>query len=109
MIRDSQGWRASAPRGLRIDSDKVAPLASTFRAWRAPRIAEDRHASDLAGRPAIVVSGSGPKGSCTVIAVADPNGHDSYLAQAPPGPDIFVLPRWMIDRVAVTLDAIRAR
>ena len=37
-----------------------------------------------------------------------PREPGAYLARALPGPEVYVLPRWMIDRVAVTLDAIRA-
>ena len=109
----AQSWRATAPRGLRVDPSKVAPLASAFRAWRAPRIAESRHPADLAGRPTIVISGTGPKGRCSVTAVMNPGtltgGEDAFLAIAPPSTDVFVLPRWMIDRVALKLAELRAQ
>ena len=109
----TQSWRATAPHGLRIDPAKVAPFASAFRAWRAPRIAEGRRPADLAGRPAIVISGTGPKGRCTVTAIMNPGtltgADDAFLAVAPPSNDVFVLPRWMIDRVAVKLAELRAQ
>jgi len=109
----TQSWRATAPRGLRVDPARVAPLASAFRAWRAPDIAEDRHPADVAGPGAITISGGGSKGRCTVTAVVNPSAHqgdeDAYLAVAPPSTDVFALPRWMIDRVAVKLADVRAR
>ena len=71
----TQSWRATAPRGLRVDPTKVAPLASAFRAWRAPRIAEDRRASEVAGPGAIVISGGGAKGRCTVTAITNLRPH----------------------------------
>ncbi len=112
VVRTSPGgrvWRATAPRDLRVDSDKVAPLASVFRGWRAPRIAEDPRPEDLRGRAPVVITGRGPKGSCSVIALAGRPGDETYLAQAPPSPDRFVLPRWMIDRIALKLADLRAR
>ena len=109
----TQSWRATAPRGLRVDPAKVAPLASAFRAWRAPRIAEDRRLSEVAGPGAIVISGGGAKGRCTVTSVANPMAHvggeDAFLAIAPPSTDVFVLPKWMIDRVALRLAELRAQ
>ncbi len=109
----TQSWRAIAPRGLRVDPAKVTPLASAFRAWRAPRIAEDRRPADVGGRDAVVISGGGAQGRCSVTAVANPAARggvqDAYLAVAPPSADVFVLPRWMIDRVALKLDELRAR
>ena len=109
----TQSWRAVAPRGLRVDPAKVAPLASAFRAWRAPRIAEDRRASEVAGPGAVVISGGGAKGRCIVTAVTNPSAHggidDAFLAVAPPSTDVFVLPKWMIDRVALKLPALRAQ
>jgi hypothetical protein len=109
----TQSWRAVAPRGLRVDPAKVAPLASAFRAWRAPRIAEDRRASEVAGPGAVVISGGGAKGRCTVTAVTNPSAHggidDAFLAVAPPSTDVFVLPKWMIDRVALKLPTLRAQ
>lgn len=109
----TQSWRAIAPRGLRVDPAKVAPLASAFRAWRAPRIAEDRRTSEVAGPSAVVISGGGSKGRCTVTAVTNPASHggvgDAFLAVAPPSGDVFVLPKWMIDRVALKLSELRAQ
>ena len=109
----TQSWRATAPRGLRVDPTKVAPLASAFRAWRAPRIAEDRRPSEVDGPGAIVISGRGPKGRCTVTAVTNQRSRagieDAFLAVAPPSIDVFVLPRWMIDRVALKLGNLRAQ
>jgi len=109
----TQSWRATAPRGLRVDPAKVAPLASAFRAWRAPHIAEGRRASEVGGPGAITISGGGAKGRCTVTSVPNPDAHagvdDAFLAVAPPSTDVFVLPKWMIDRVALKLSELRAQ
>jgi hypothetical protein len=110
----TQSWRATAPRGLRVDPAKVAPLASAFRSWRAPRIAEDRRASEVAGPGAITISGAGAKGRCVVTVVTNPaaagaGGDDAFLAVSPLSTDVFVLPKWMIDRVALKLPALQAQ
>ena len=100
-------WRATAPRGLHVDAGKAAALASIFRGWRAPRIAEDppRGALDA---PAVVITGRSRSGRCTIAAAPDPSA-EAYLARVPPAPEIFVLPRWMIDRIAVKIAQLRAR
>ena len=108
LIKDGAAWRATSPRGFRVDPEKVAAFSSIFRGWRAPRIAEDPPAG-LGGAPLVVITGRGSKGSCTVAALALSKGEDAYYAKAPPSQEIFVLPRWMIDRVAVPLQQIRAR
>jgi hypothetical protein len=108
LIKDGTAWRATFPRGLRVDPEKVAAFSSIFRGWRAPRIAENPPAN-LGGAPLVVITGRGSNGSCTVAALALSKDGDGYLAKALPSQEIFVLPRWMIDRVAVPLGQIRAR
>ncbi len=109
----TRDWRATAPRGLRVDPTKVEPLASAFRAWRAPLIAEDRRPADVTGPGAVVITGGGMKGRCAVTAVTNPSARhgdrDAFLAVAPPAADVFILPRWTIERVALKLADLRAR
>ncbi|HET6148153.1 MAG TPA: DUF4340 domain-containing protein [Polyangia bacterium] len=109
LVRDARGWRASAPRGLNVDPDKVAAFPTIFRGWRAPRIAEDARDRAAFTAPTVTITGRTRSARCAIAAVPHPRQPDAYLARALPGPEIYVVPGWMIDRVAVKLDTIRAR
>jgi hypothetical protein len=110
LARAAGAWRATAPRSLVIDPEKVVAFPTIFRGWRAPRVAEAADERAPFGASVIEISGRTKSARCTVVAAPHPRERGAYLARAlPGGGDTFVLPSWMIDRVAVRLDAIRAR
>jgi hypothetical protein len=108
LVKDARGWRASAPRGLAVDPDKIVAFPTIFRGWRAPRLAEDAGERAAFTRPTVTITGRTRSARCAIAAAPHPREPDTYLARALPDPEVYVLPRWMIDRVAVALDAIRA-
>ena len=108
LVKDARGWRASAPRGLTVAPNKVVAFPTIFRGWRAPRVAEDARERAAFIAPTVTITGRTRSARCAIAAAPHPREPDAYLARALPDPEIYVLPRWMIDRVAVALDAIRA-
>jgi hypothetical protein len=99
-------WTALRPTGLVADPDKVAPLASVFRAWAAPRIAENPPESALRAPWAVVV-GRAKNASCTIDVGGVAEDGQSYFVRTSAAADIFVVPKWMIDRIVVPLDQLK--
>jgi hypothetical protein len=106
VVRDGGAWHATRPSGLEIDPDKVAPLATVFRRWSAPVIAEDPPGNAVSAPRAVIV-GHSKDSSCTIRVGREPKQEAGYFIQTPASPDIYIVPKWMIDRIAVRLDEIQ--
>jgi hypothetical protein len=107
ITKDAGGWRATRPAGLKVDQEKVVAFHTIFRAWSAPQIAEGLPVSTFGAARALIV-GRSKKGSCTIQVGGDAPGRpDSYLLRTPTARDLYVVPKWMVDRVVVKLDQIR--
>jgi hypothetical protein len=106
VVRDGGAWHATHPSGLEIDPDKVAPLATVFRRWSAPVIAEDPPGNAVSAPRAVIV-GHSKNSSCTIRVGREPKREAGYFIQTPASRDIYIVPKWMIDRIAVRLDEIQ--
>ena len=106
VVRQGEGWKATRPTGLRLDPAKVAPLATVFRRWSAPRIAEDPPRSAFRVPRAVIV-GQSRNASCTIRVGGESTDAPGYFVQTPTSPDVFIVPKWMIDRIVVPLDELR--
>jgi hypothetical protein len=98
VARAGSGWRALRPAGFTPDPEKVGPLASVFRGWRAPRIAEHPPAGVLDRLRAVVV-GRSAHARCTIrVGRETPDGAGYFVGTAR-SPDVFEVPKWMVDRL----------
>jgi hypothetical protein len=106
IVKRDGTWHATAPANFVADPEKVTPLATVFRGWTAPEIAETPPA-DAMNRLQVVIVGRSKKATCTIQVGGEPKDHEpAYYVRAPTSRDLYVVPKWMIDRIAVHLDRI---
>jgi hypothetical protein len=103
LIKRDGAWIAQRPAGL--DTAKLAPLANVFRAFAAPSIAE-QFAANTFSTTAVVINARSKTASCTIRVGAETADRQSYYVATPASKDVYVVPKWMIDRVAIRLDAL---
>jgi hypothetical protein len=101
------GWRATRPRGLAVDAEKVAGFATVFRGWRALRLAEHPPA-DAVSPPRAVIAGRSARSRCTIEVGRELPDGSGYFVRTRASPDVLVVPKWMVDRIAVPLGEIRS-
>jgi len=99
-------WKARRPAGLAVASSRVAPFAAVFRGWRAPEVAEAPPPGALA-RPWATISARSEDARCTVTVGSAASGRDGYFVKTAGSPDIYFVPKWMIERITVPLDKLR--
>jgi hypothetical protein len=104
--RRGLGWRATVPRGLPVDDEKLQAFASVFRGWSAPRLAEEPP-RDAVARPQAVIVGRSAHARCTIRVGRELPDGSGYFVQTPASRDVLVVPKWMIDRIAVPLRQIQ--
>ena len=108
--KDKNAWTATKPKALTVDTSKISSLTGGFVSWKATAFAVDQSpkANGL-GKPraVIVATGKDKKRSCT-IKVGD-ESTDKVNVFAAVGSDVFVVPKWSVDRVLPKVDDIKKK
>jgi hypothetical protein len=89
-----------------VDDEKLQAFASVFRGWSAPRLAEEPP-RDAVARPQAVIVGRSAHARCTIRVGRELPDGSGYFVQTPASRDVLVVPKWMIDRIAVPLRQIQ--
>jgi hypothetical protein len=103
-------WKLSKPAGVTLDGSKVNNIVSAFKEWKASGFAEDNApaATGLAKPTATVIAGA-KGGACNVKVGSETADKQSYYVTATGAPDVFVAPKWSVDRVLVKLDDLKKK
>jgi Domain of unknown function (DUF4340) len=103
-------WKLAKPAGVTLDTSKVNNIVSGFKEWKASGFAEDGSpvATGLA-KPTATVVASAKGGACNFKVGAETADKQSYYVAAAGAPDVFVAPKWSVDRVLVKLDDLKKK
>jgi hypothetical protein len=109
----SVDWKATKPPKLDLDSSKVAPIAGAFKDWKATGFADDQSLkSNGLAKPKAVISAkaTGNKSSapaCLVRVGDESSDKVNYFVSTAKSPDVFLAPKWAIDRILVKPDDLK--
>ena len=110
IAKSGTDWKASKPAKFEVDSSKVS-FASAFKEWKAQSFAEDAtpKTNGLAKPQAtIVAKGKGKTpASCTIKVGDETKDKLNYYVMGGKGTDVYLAPKWNVDRVMVKLDDIK--
>jgi hypothetical protein len=105
-------WKLTKPAGTPADISKANAIAGFFLDWKAQGYAEDNSPKTTGlAKPAITISvKSNVKGHACALKVGGETADKSnYYVMANNQPDIFVVGKWAIDRIAVKLDEVKRK
>jgi hypothetical protein len=113
IAKNGSDWKASKPAKLEVDSAKVT-FASAFKEMKAQSFAEDATAktNGLAKPQATIVAKSKAKGgttgpTCTIKVGDETKDKLNYYVMTAKGPDVYLAPKWNIDRILVKVDDLK--
>jgi hypothetical protein len=111
LVKTGSEWKATKPAKLELDGAKATPIAGAFKELKGTAFAEDQSLKDngLAKPKLITVKGKG-KGAAAgcVIRVGDETQDKvSYFVASGKGADVFLAPKWSLDRVLVKPDDLK--
>jgi hypothetical protein len=116
LVRSGQSgsdWKATKPPKLELDPAKVTPIASAFKELKATGIAEDQTVKmvGLAKPQATIAVKAKAKGTagCLVKVGDETKDKTGYHVSSGTKPDIFVAPKWSLDRVLVKTDDLKKK
>jgi hypothetical protein len=103
-------WKATKPAKLDVDTARVTSMASALKAWKATSFAEaiDPKTVGLA-KPKVITAKPSKKGqaACTVKVGDETKDKQSYYAQTGKGTDVYIVPKWSVDRFLVKPDDLK--
>ena len=105
--KSGSDWKAMKPAKLEIDSSKVT-FASAFKDMKAQSFAEDAtpKANGLAKPKAIIAKGKS-KATCSLKVGDETKDKLNYYVMNEKGSDVYLAPKWNVDRVMVKLDDLK--
>jgi hypothetical protein len=113
LVKNGNDWKATKPPKLEVDTAKVTPIAGAFKDWKASGFADDQSlkGSGLA-KPKAVISAKSktPKSSAPacLVRVGDESADKvSYVVATAKSPDVYLAPKWAIDRILVKPDDLK--
>jgi hypothetical protein len=105
-------WKVIKPAGMKPDISKANAIAGFFLEWKAQGFAEDNSlkATGLV-KPATTISvKTKVQGhACTLKVGGEAGDKNNFYVMANNQPDIFVVAKWAIDRIAVKVDDVKAK
>jgi len=110
IAKNGSDWKASKPAKLEVDPAKVT-FASAFKEMKAQSFAEDATAktNGLAKPQATIAVKSKAKGGagCTIKVGDETKDKLNYYVMTGKGADVYLAPKWNIDRVLVKVDDLK--
>src|SRR5450631_325546 len=112
LAKQGSAWKVTKPAGFTADDSKVSPIAGAFSDWKAQSFAEDNSpkTTGLAKPTATIAAKSNVKGLCCQLKVGtETSDKSNYYVQVSGQPDVFVAPKWGVDRILVKLDDLKKK
>jgi hypothetical protein len=112
LVKQGGAWKVTKPAGITLDDSKATNIASAFSEWKGGSFAEDNSpkTTGLAKPSATIVAKSNVKGHGCLLKVGNETSDKSnFYVQVDSQPDMFIVPKWSIDRVLVKLDDLKKK
>jgi len=113
LVKSGNDWKATKPPKLEIDPSKVGPIAGAFKELKATGVAEDASAktAGLAKPQATIAVKAKSKGTagCLLKVGDETKDKTSYHLASGAKSDIYLAPKWSIDRMLVKTDDLKKK
>jgi hypothetical protein len=111
LVHEAAGWKATKPPKLTLDPSRTPSIGGAFKDWKATSFAEDTApATTGLAKPKAVVVMKSKKGDTTTFKVGEEtkDKQNVYLTSSK-SPDIYVVPKWAVDRLLVKVDDLKKK
>jgi hypothetical protein len=110
LVHEGTTWKATKPPKLTLDPGKTPSIGGGFKDWKAAAFAEDAApaVTGLAKPRAVIVAKT--KSQTTTFKVGnETNDKQNVYLQSSKSPDIFLAPKWSVDRLIVKVDDLKKK
>ena len=108
VVKSGSEWKATKPAKLEVDPTKITPMAGAFKEWKGTSFADDQSpkANGLA-KPKATVTAKGKGVTCSAKIGDETKDKLSYHVLPGKGADVYLTPKWNVDRLLQKLDDIK--
>jgi hypothetical protein len=107
---EAGGWKLTKPAGVVIDPSKATSIVTAFREWKATSFAEDSSPKTTGlAKPSATILAIGKGKSCQLKLGAELPDKQNRYASVGSGPEVYVLPKWSVDRVLQKIDDLKKK
>ena len=111
VVKAGADWKATKPAKFELDPAKFTPIAGAFKEMKATGIAEQATAkTNGLAKPQATIAIKAKGGASCLLKVGDETKDKvSYHLVSGTKPDVYLAPKWSIDRVLVKTSDSRSR
>jgi hypothetical protein len=111
LVHEAAAWKATKPAKLVLDPARAPSIAGGFKDWKATSFAEDTSPSVTGlAKPKAVVVAKTKKGETTTFKVGeDAKDKTNVYLQSSKSPDVYLVPKWSVDRLLVKVDDLKKK
>jgi hypothetical protein len=108
VVKAGSEWKATKPAKLEVDPTKITPMAGAFKEWKGTSFADDQSpkANGLA-KPKATVTAKGKGVTCSAKIGDETKDKLSYHVLPGKGADVYLTPKWNVDRLLQKLDDLK--
>ncbi len=110
--KSGKDWKLVKPAGLTLDTSKTSSITSSFSDWKAQSFALDNsaQATGMAKPTAAITAKSNVKGhGCSLKVGGQTSDKNNYYVAVGGQPDVYVVPKWSVDRLLVKTDDLKKK
>ena len=111
LVHEGTAWKATKPPKLVLDPARTPAIGGAFKDWKATSIASDVTAATAGlAKPKATIVMKSMAGQTTTFKVGDEakDKQNVYLMSSK-SPDLYVVPKWSVDRLLVKLDDLKKK
>ncbi|HVZ73744.1 MAG TPA: DUF4340 domain-containing protein [Polyangia bacterium] len=110
LVNEGGKWKATKPAKLEVDPGKTPSIGGGFKDWKAAGISEDAPASVGLAKPRATISAKAKKGAtCSLKIGDDTKDKQNVYALSSKSPDVFMVPKWSVDRILVKVADLKKK
>jgi hypothetical protein len=111
LARSGTEWKATKPGNLALDPAKTPSLAGGFKDWKATSFAEDTApaVTGLAKPKATIVAKAKKGDACSFKIGEETKDKQNVYLQSAKSPDVYLAPKWSVDRILVKVDDLKKK
>jgi hypothetical protein len=111
LTKQGSAWKATKPANFTADDSKITNITGAFSEAKGQGFAEDTSPKTTGlAKPKTIVAKSNVKGrGCQLKVGSETSDKANYHVQTGTQPEVYLVPKWSVDRILVKLDDLKKK
>jgi hypothetical protein len=110
LVNEGGKWKATKPAKLEVDPARTPSIGGGFKDWKGNGIAEEAPAAVGLTKPKATIVAKAKRGGICAVKIGDESrDKQNVYAQTGKGSDVYLLPKWSVDRILVKVADLKKK